>query len=131
MHAVAQERGIMARSQKEHQAQCALFQWANANRQKYPCLAEGLRAIPNGGARSAATGAMLKREGVKRGTFDVMLMVPKGIFHGLFIEMKAGNNRLTPEQEGFERHLIDNGYSTCVAYSWIDAAQEIERYLAS
>jgi hypothetical protein len=120
----------MARLQKEHQAQCALFQWANANRQKYPCLAEGLRAIPNGGARSAATGAMLKREGVKRGTFDVMLIVPKGCYHGMWIEMKAGNNKLTAEQETFKAHLVDNGYWAAVAYSWTDAAKFIEYYLS-
>ena len=59
-------------------------------------------AIPNGGARNAITGAMLKREGVKKGVFDVFIGWARNGKHGLFLEFKKQKGgTVTPEQEQF------------------------------
>lgn len=78
----------MRRRNDEHRIQAALFKWSRLASSRYP----GLRlmfAIPNGGARDAITGAMLKAEGVKPGVPDIFLPVPVNGFHGLFVEMKT------------------------------------------
>lgn len=64
----------------EHSIQVALTDYVAY---KHPKLYKSISffAIPNGGARSPATGAMLKAEGVRRGVFDLMVCVPRGMFH--------------------------------------------------
>ena len=51
-------------------------------------------AIPNGGQRSAITGALLKKTGTLAGVADLFLMTPtpEHYYHGLFIEMKVKGN---------------------------------------
>lgn len=71
----------------EHDEQTALMEWAKRNLGRWPELAL-LFAIPNGGARSAITGARMRDEGVKPGVPDLFLPVARGRYHGLFIEMK-------------------------------------------
>lgn len=114
----------------EHQIQVALTDYIAY---KHPKLYKSIAffAIPNGGARSPATGAMLKAEGVRRGVFDLMVCVSRGIFHGLFIELKAGNNKLTPEQKIFMEARIADDYSCVVCYSVASAIEELEKYLSS
>lgn len=120
--------------QAEHLEQKALFQWALQVERQLPEL-RNLFAVPNGGDRHPAVAAKLKAEGVRRGVPDVMLawvvrdergqiMAP-----GLYIEMKAGRNRPTPEQLDWRSRLIAAGYSWWVCYSWKDAANAILEYL--
>lgn len=113
----------------EHQVQSALINWW-AIRCKFYRLPEfALFATPNGGNRNAATGAMLKREGVRRGIPDLMLSVPNKHYHGLFIEMKVGSNKPSKEQREVMQHLINKGYATAVCYDWKVAADLIDEYL--
>lgn len=56
-------------------------------------------AIPNGGARSAITGARLKREGVKRGIPDICIVRQGGTV--AFIEVKTSKGRASKEQNEF------------------------------
>jgi hypothetical protein len=114
----------------EHSIQVALTDYVAY---KHPKLYKSIAffAIPNGGARSPATGAMLKAEGVHRGVFDLMVCVPRGMFHALFIELKAGKNKLTPEQKIFMESRIADNYSCVVCYSVNSAIEELEKYLAS
>ena len=65
----------MSRRNEEHRIQAALFEWAKYASAKHPGL-KLMFAIPNGGARDAVTGAMLKREGVKPGVPDIFLPMP-------------------------------------------------------
>lgn len=64
----------------------ALFNWAGYNMQRMPEL-EYLHHVPNGGKRDKATAIALKRQGVKAGVPDVVLPVPRGEYHGLYIEL--------------------------------------------
>lgn len=110
----------------EHNEQSALFEWAELS--GIPAL-RWMFAVPNGGARHIATAVKLHQEGVKRGVPDIMLPVPHGQYHGLFIEMKFGKNKVTPEQEQWLAYLQDVGYMTAVCYSWAEARNVILFYL--
>jgi hypothetical protein len=85
-------------------------------------------AIPNGGHRDKITAARMKAEGAKAGVWDIFLPFPAGGFHGLFIEMKVGDNKLTSKQEEFEAAL-HNSYAFKVCYSWEAAAAAMQEYV--
>ncbi|RQV98735.1 VRR-NUC domain-containing protein, partial [bacterium] len=88
----------------EHLEQAALFQWTSMNEERIPEL-KNLFAIPNGGHRHKAVAAKMKAEGVKAGVPDILLACPCDGFHGLFIEMKAGKNRTTKNQNEWIQRL--------------------------
>lgn len=114
--------------QLEHHEQAALIHWTRYMTNEYPEL-DLLFAIPNGGQRSAITGARLKAEGVKPGVPDLFLPVARGGYHGLFIEMKAGRNGTTGEQDRWIAELAKQMYFVKVCYSTEEAILTIEDYL--
>jgi len=115
-------------AETEHEVQATLFDWIRLNITKYPDLAV-CHAIPNGGHRNKATAARLKREGVLPGVCDIHLPVPRGIYHGLWIELKVGDNQPTKAQCWFMAEMKKHGYFACVARGFEDARQIIELYL--
>ena len=114
--------------QAEAQEQEALFNWAWLYRGFCPEIAL-LYHIPNGGKRDAKEAANLKRQGVKAGVPDLCLPVPRGGFHGLYIELKAGTNKPTEKQTEWLAALDKQGYATFVCYGWQQAKEVIEKYL--
>ena len=114
--------------QSEHQQQVQLMKWANVMTHNYPEL-KWLFAIPNGGARDIRVAVKLKAEGVKSGVWDLFLPVARGKYHGLFIEMKFGKNKLTNNQIRFCDFITQQRYCSAVAYTWNEAADYIEKYL--
>ena len=112
----------------EASEQAAVFRWAALMESRYPPL-RFMHHVPNGGARSGRTGAEMKRQGVKRGVPDIFLPWPVGKYHGLYIEMKYGKNRLTRDQKTFLQHAAAAGYRTAVCYSANEAIQAIQIYL--
>ena len=112
--------------------QTALFCWAALPEQqsKYPQL-KWMFHIPNGGTRNKIEAGRLKAQGVKRGVPDIFLPVPHKVLNyaGLFIEMKVGKNKPSPEQDHYITALKYNGYGVALCYSWQDAAKAIEWYL--
>ena len=113
----------------EHEEQVTLFEWAAIQSYSRPELAL-MRAIPNGGHRDVRVARKLKAEGVKAGTFDILLPVARLGYHGLWIEMKIGKNVLTREQRQFKVDMEKQGYRCAVCYSWQSAADELTLYLA-
>lgn len=113
---------------KEHQQQVALMHWVQMQQYQFPEL-NLLHAIPNGGARDPRVGAMLKREGVKRGVPDLSLPVPRGGYHGMYIELKSEKGRPTPEQKYWLSVLTEQGYYAVLARGWITAAEAITDYM--
>ena len=135
----------MKRNQEEHKIQCAIIEWARmpANIRRWPSLAL-LHAIPNGGARDARTGAMLKREGVLRGVWDLFLPSPlmskttDGVhivlitavqFCGLYLEVKTPRGRLTHEQGFFGDRVRMGHYATYIVRSAQSGINAITAYL--
>lgn len=112
----------------EHGEQVSLIAWARENEAKWPEL-RWLFAIPNGGLRAKATARKLRLEGVKPGVSDLFLPVPRGNSHGLWIEMKAGRNKQTPEQLHFRRDMLAAGYAAVVCWSFETARDIVISYL--
>jgi len=123
---------ILAAKGDEHGEQMAVFQWCAFNHERYPVLRR-MFAIPNGGGRSAREGGRLKAEGVKRGVCDIMLPVPSGSYHGLFIEMKRRNgvpSNVNKDQKDFIEFVKSQGYCAEVAFGWEQAVRILESYLS-
>lgn len=114
----------------EHQEQADVVSWWGMACAGYTLPRIALFAIPNGGARDYITGARLKAEGVRRGVFDLCLTAARKQFHGLYLEMKVGSNKPSPEQQDFQRMLIEQGYQATVHWNAGDAIDAIKAYLA-
>lgn len=110
--------------------QMSLFRWAAFHTGKWPEL-RLLHAIPNGGMRHKATAARLKEEGVKAGVPDICLPVPRGVYHGLYIELKRlRGGRVSDEQEKWLADLTAQGFRAVVCRGWLAASEEIARYMS-
>jgi hypothetical protein len=99
----------------------------------------------------------LKSQGLKKGVPDIFLAIParirvedminntlptidsrklkeysEGVFywHGLFMELKVGKNKLSPEQIVWLDNLRVAGYYTAVCFSFNEAKDTILRYLS-
>jgi hypothetical protein len=114
--------------QTEHYEQVKLFQWAKAQSSKYPQLTI-MFAIPNGGKRNIVTATKLKAEGVKSGVPDIFLAYPSLHAHGLFIEMKSPNGKVSTNQREWIGALSASGYMCSVCYSFDEAKKVICEYL--
>lgn len=113
----------------ESAEQQTLFRWAAIQSGKYPELALMFH-IPNEGKRSRATGGKMKAEGLKSGVPDIFLPVPRGEFHGLFVEMKRiRGGTVTDCQKIWLHDLTQQGYRAVVCKGWQNAADEILKYL--
>jgi hypothetical protein len=112
----------------EHQEQVTLFRWVEIQQAAVPELAL-LHAIPNGGHRSKVAGAKMKAEGVKPGVPDICLPVPKGKWHGLYIEMKTCTGTTSEEQRWWLAQLQRQGYRVAICRSWKAARDFIMDYL--
>lgn len=114
-------------------------------RQTFPSKAPLLFAIPNGGERTGASGAMRKYEGAVAGAPDLVLLHKKAGYGALLIEMKTPKvkgqksaGRQSKAQVQFQSAAEKNGYryivchgieefvvETCM-YAHIDPAPYIE-----
>jgi hypothetical protein len=113
----------------ESHEQRTLVAWWQAVRRQWPGAV--LFAIPNGGARSAVTGARLRAEGVVAGIPDLFLAAPRGSSHGLFIEMKRTHGgRVDRAQEAAMALLESQGYECAVCRGFEAARGRIEAYMA-
>lgn len=112
----------------EDTEQINVIQWASWNEVTYPEL-RWLHHIPNGGSRNRLEAIKLKQMGVKAGVSDLHLPFPKGAYIGLYIEMKYGKNKLTPEQIEFLTAMQDAGHLAVVCYSYAVAIEVLQHYL--
>jgi hypothetical protein len=118
----------MTRRNLEHAEQVAVMQWSSLACGAMPEL-RLLFAIPNGGARDAVTGKRLKDEGVKRGLPDLFLPVARCGYHGLFIEMKSINGKLSIPQHAWKFALSKEGYRTELCRSAAEAIAVLTAYV--
>lgn len=113
----------------EDNEQIILFQWAEMQSGKFPEL-QLLFHIPNGGKRSKTEAGRFKAMGVKAGVPDLFLPVPRGSYHGIFIELKSDKGKASGKQSEWLEKLTDNGYKAVVCYGWEQAAITLKSYLA-
>ena len=111
----------------EHLEQVQLVSMVEA---AYPREAAMLFAIPNGGDRNILVAAKLKKEGVRRGVPDMFLALPRGGWHGLFIEMKRRRGGVVSrEQKEYIAALNAAGYRACVCRGCDEAFEAIKKYI--
>ena len=112
----------------EAQEQRTLFQWAALASQKYPEL-KWMFHIPNGGSRDVIEAKHLKDQGVKSGVPDIFLPAPRGKYHGMFIEMKAGRGTTSENQKLWIEQMNASGYLAVACHGFDEARKQIEEYL--
>ncbi|NDV81312.1 VRR-NUC domain-containing protein [Bacteroides sp. 51] len=96
----------------------------------FPKLPEKLLfAIPNGGSRHKIEAANLKRQGVRSGVADVILLVPKKGYASLCLEFKTGKGRQSDEQKEFQRQVEACGSKYVIVRSATQAIEEMKLYL--
>ena len=104
----------------EHEEQRELVQWFRRSG------SVRIFAIPNGGARSAGTGARLKAEGVSSGVPD--LYVPAW---NLWIEMKReSGGTVSAAQKDWIEYLESVGHTVIVAHGKDAAIESICKFIA-
>ena len=110
----------------ENAEQAALFEWAS-----YKPELSLMYAIANGGYRTPRNAAILKQTGVKSGTPDICLPVPKGNYGALYIEMKkAKGGRTSVNQRMCINALNEAGNKAVVCMGFEQAKAAIESYMA-
>ena len=107
-----------------------VFDWAEVMETRYPCLSL-MYHVPNEGKRSKATGAKLRRMGLRPGVSDICLPVARGGFHGLYIELKAVGGKPTPAQLRFLDGVSREGYFAVLCVGHEAAQKTILSYLES
>ncbi len=112
---------------QEHQEQAALIQWFQV---AYPTIKTRLFAIPNGTNKSRAAASRHMAEGLRSGVPDLMLPIPRGDYHGLFIELKRSKGgRLSDTQKDWLAFLSGQGYMAVVCHGFDEAKDVRGKYL--
>ncbi|HET8550928.1 MAG TPA: VRR-NUC domain-containing protein [Gammaproteobacteria bacterium] len=121
---------------RESHAQRALFRWIRKQGNLLPGL-EHAFAIPNGAylqgdkLQRAKRWGQLKAEGAQEGVSDIFVPVPRGQFHGLWIEMKAAKPHdaaVTPAQWGWIAAMRTQGYEAVLCRGEREAMAAILDY---
>jgi len=88
-----------------------------------------LHAIPNGDWRGWGTGVKLKAQGVIPGIPDLCLPVPRGEFHGFYLELKKARGSVKPDQWDMMSALHSQGYHVRITNHLGTALTLISDYL--
>lgn len=127
----------MKSEEADHQK--AVIEWAAWHEKKWPCL-KFLYACPNEGMHKVQYRVHQKAMGVKSGVPDLFLPFPapnpkchpgqqRKYCNGLYIEMKAGKNNPTKNQQDWHDYLREVGYRVEVCWSCDEAIAVIKSYL--
>ena len=104
------------RSNEEHHIQSAICQYLDAMKYYY-------FAIPNGGNRDAATGSILKKEGVKAGAADLCILIPGS---PVFVEVKTSKGYQQKSQKAFQEKVESLGFKYFIWRSVDDAVSFVK-----
>jgi len=99
----------------EEEIHKALIEWAGYKEAEMPAL-RLLHHVPNGGKMPPGSAGKLKGMGMKRGVPDLVLPVPRGSYHGLYLELKSPSGRVRATQRWWLQALAEEGYGVEVAY---------------
>lgn len=123
----------------ESYTQQACVAWFNA---QYPSLSGLLFAVPNDGSRTMRTivtrtgyktvcvgGQRKKAEGMVAGVSDLILLVPRGGFGALCVELKTHTGKQSESQKEWQRkaEMAGNKYIICRDVETF--SEEIKKYL--
>lgn len=112
----------------EEEEQKTVISWCRVNEARWPELGL-IYHVPNEGKRSKAAAAAEKAMGLRAGVSDLCLPVAKLGFHGMYIELKALDGKVSKNQKEFLAAVIKQGYFGCVCWGAEDAIDVICRYV--
>ena len=119
----------------EHQEQKLVVSYFG---KKYPKYYGCFWSTPNGAVYGGnklqrfKQSAKLKAEGMLPGVADLCFMVPRGEYHGLFIEMKRSNGTeksLSEPQVEFIDNMNEQGYFAVWCAGHKEAIEVIDEYM--
>lgn len=114
----------------EREEQAALIEWWCWCCRRWQLEPYDLFHIPNEGTGSAVRGRLQQKQGLRPGCPDLMLSVPVGQYHGLFVEMKRARHcSVSQEQRMFHARLQLRGYAVAVCHGSTEARMAIKQYL--
>lgn len=85
--------------------------------------------IANERTCSPQEGRRLKRMGVMKGVSDLFVAIPRGEYHGMFLELKTQNGAISPHQYDFLERMEQQGYRCAVAKGYTEARALLAEYL--
>lgn len=113
----------------ESEMATALVRWFDYAHKGLGCpSADLLIHCKNEGKQSPIAGARMKAQGVRSGVSDYLLLVARREFHGLALELKAPNGKLSQAQADWLDLVQNQGFEACVAYSLTEAMEHIVWY---
>ena len=108
----------------EDDLQTAIVDWFAL---QYPEFAGMFFAVANGGQRNAREGARLKKQGLRAGVSDLILLVPRP--HVLLLEVKVKGGKLSDAQKIWLAAAAALGHTTAVAYDFHAAKAAIVNHI--
>lgn len=66
--------------------------------------------------------------GVRKGACDLFIPEPTRHSHGLWIELKAGNNKLREEQKQFIEDMLKRGYTCFTCWTLEQFMESVKVY---
>jgi hypothetical protein len=102
---------------------------------KYNFPRNVIASFPNGAflggtpVQRAKRWNILKREGAMLGIPDLIICMPSGAYHGLFIEMKTSKGKLSENQIACHAQLQSAGYCVKVCRSFDEFMNAVNTYL--
>ena len=108
--------------------QRGIIRWARMEDMNRPELAL-LHSIPNGAHVSDRNRMSLVSSGLLSGIPDLFLPVPRGTFHGLYIEVKSPTGRVSKPQKYIMDLLTAQNFKCTIVRSFLDGIDAIETYL--
>jgi hypothetical protein len=88
-------------------------------------------AIPNGGRRDFNEACKFKRMGVQSGVPDLCIPVPRGKYHGMYIEMKRTKKSSVSDNQKYWIGLLNaQGYHAIACAGFPIALEAVLQYLA-
>ena len=113
----------------EQQIQIAIVQDI---RYRYPNVL--FTISPAGMINNPRIGAITKKMGYRAGTSDMLFFEPRGIWHGLMIELKIpaalGTSKVSPEQKKWQIDALERGYKAVICYGHDETMLVLKEYLA-
>ena len=108
------------------QAACVLIAWND-----FPETRKLLFHVENEDSHgNSIRGAIRKAQGIVRGVSDLILLIPRGRWHGLMIEMKTKEGSQSPYQREWQHRVEAQGYRYEVIRSEEDFRALLTEYLA-
>lgn len=110
----------------EYNLQCSCVRYFDL---QYPKISKLLFAVPNDRKQSVIQGARYKASGLRSGVSDLILLIPKGKYHALCIELKSEKGKLSDNQKEWLILAEMQGNYCIVCYSFDEFVLQINSYL--